>query len=71
MDKDNANFRKAGDEVWNEDKTQGYRLTRDVQTGDIIDPTDFEAIGEAPVPRANEVMVQWLADIIWPPTFLP
>lgn len=39
---------------------QGYRLTRDVQTGDDIMAKDFEPFGGAPKPESHTSMPRWL-----------
>lgn len=39
---------------------QGYRLTRDVQTGDPILADMFEAFGGAPVSESGKQMPNWL-----------
>lgn len=40
---------------------QGYRLTRDVQTGEAIMADTFKPFGGAPPPQAGHSMPQWLA----------
>lgn len=40
---------------------QGYILTRDVFTGDLLKNTDVLPFGGAPEPVAGEVIIEWLA----------
>lgn len=58
-------FRRKGDEVRNpENPEQGYRLTRDVSTGEYAAPDQFEAFGGAPEPKAGEEMPVWLGKAV-------
>lgn len=48
---------------------QGYALTKDVETGDVCRPSDFEPYGGAPTPEMGKPMPKWLEDQIWPDGF--
>jgi len=40
---------------------QGYRLTRDVESGEIILSSDLEPFGGAPEPKPGDPIPEWLA----------
>lgn len=52
---------KSGAEFWNEDKTQGYALVRDVYAYDPLFLTAwFRPLGSAPEPQAGALLPDWL-----------
>lgn len=55
---------KQGTQIWNDDKTQGYEVTRDINPGEVISASDFMALGDAPKAVPHTVMPKWVFDVL-------
>jgi hypothetical protein len=60
-------FLEAGTRIINPGNyDQGYRLTVDVFSGDIVKAEQFEAFGGAPEALPDHPVPEWVAAVIYP-----
>lgn len=58
---------KAGEEFWNDDHTEGYRVIKDIERFTPVMADQFEALGAAPKPVPEQRMRKWAEDIFAKP----
>lgn len=58
-------FIKAGEQFWNEDKTEGYELTRDVNQFEPLMAEMFKPLGASATPEPFTPLPEWAAKIFW------
>ena len=60
-------FIRKGEQVWNDDHTEGYEFTEDIEPMTPCMAHQFKPLGESKAVVAGELMPQWLYDIILVP----
>jgi len=58
---------EAGDELWNADRTAGYRFKTAVCRGALAHVNLLEPLGDAPVPADGEYIPEWLQEQLTEP----
>lgn len=53
-----------GEQFWNDDHTEGYEITEDVEPNTPVMSRQFKALGNASEAKQYHKMPQWLEEII-------
>lgn len=56
-----------GEQFWNEDHTEGYEITQDIEAHDPVPASQFMALGAAMKPENGLEMPKWLQGILQSP----
>lgn len=58
---------KKGTQFWNDDHTEGYEITEDLERYTAVMASQFKALGSAEEVKPNHQIPRWLAYIILRP----
>lgn len=64
MSVNRALYARKGDQVWNENRTEGYEFTEDIEPCTPVFSRQLKALGDAKPPAAHQAMPEWLGKIL-------
>lgn len=50
---------KKGDQLWNEDKTEGYEFVEPLSVGQMLVSDHVKPLGASPKPNPHEIIPEW------------